>query len=70
MLVTRVNAFVQRRPFCSEAEKRASGGGPLGPEQTGTICYTILPQQPLYFSPLPHGHGAFLFGFVPFSIIN
>lgn len=35
------NAFVQRRPFCSEAEKRASGGGPLGPERTGTIGYVM-----------------------------
>ncbi|WP_152525384.1 hypothetical protein [Marinobacter sp. EN3] len=29
------NANIQRRPFCSAAEKRASGGGPSGPERTG-----------------------------------
>src|SRR5690606_25549705 len=31
----RTNANIQRRPFCSAAEKRASGGGPSGPERTG-----------------------------------
>jgi len=31
------NAFVQRRPLRSGAEKRASGGGPSGPERTATV---------------------------------
>ncbi len=64
------NAMVERQLWKSKTATRLSGGGLPGPEQTGRISYTILPQQALYFPPLPHGHGAFLFGFVPFSIIN
>jgi len=33
------NAKIQRRPLRSEAEKRPSGGGPLGPERTGMTGY-------------------------------
>ena len=33
-------ANIQRRPLRSEAEKRASGGGPSGPERTGMTGYT------------------------------
>jgi len=33
-----LNAFVQRQLLRSEAEKKLSGGGPFGPEQTGTTC--------------------------------
>ena len=32
------NANIQRRPLRSEAEKRPSGGGPLGPERTAMTC--------------------------------
>jgi len=31
------NAFVQRQPWQSEAATRLPGGGPSGPERTGTI---------------------------------
>jgi len=37
------NANIQRRPLRSEAEKRASGGGPFGPERTGMTGY-VSPQ--------------------------
>ena len=39
MFVATPNAVVQRQPWQSEAATRLSGGGPAGPERTGTIGY-------------------------------
>ena len=36
-----LNAVVQRQPLQSEAATRLSGGGPSGPERTGTIGYVV-----------------------------